>query len=277
MTAAALHRPRLPGEQHNTLSSFALALAMHALLFGGLSLVVQWRTQPEAPVVAELWGSLPPVEVPAPPPAPPPPAPKAEPEPERRDADIVVKQEKKEPPKVDPDVIKKREEEKQRVEAEKKRIEEEKKRTEAEKKKLEAERKRAEARQAAEREAQRKADVERLLAQAGSAQGAPQVQTGPTGGARGSAEYAARLVAYIKQFIVFPVPEGTSPQIYAEFEVELLPTGEQARVRLVKPSGLAGYDAAVERAIGRANPFPRKPDGTVDRVVTIRFYPVEKR
>lgn len=277
MTAAALHRPRLPGEQRNTLSSFALALAMHALLVGGLSLVVQWRTQPAAPVVAELWGSLPPVEVPAPPPEPAPPAPKAEPEPERRDADIVVKQEKKEPPEVDLDLVRKREEERQRVEAEKKRIEEEKRRIEAEKKRLEAERKKAEAKLAAEREAQRLADVERLLAQAGSAQGAPQAQTGPAGGARGSAEYAARLVAYIKQFIVFPVPEGTSPQIYAEFEVELLPTGEQARVRLVKPSGLAGYDAAVERAIGRANPFPRKPDGTVDRVVTIRFYPVEKR
>ncbi|GMV60253.1 MAG: hypothetical protein AMXMBFR72_33440 [Betaproteobacteria bacterium] len=276
MTTAVLHRPRLPGEQHNTLSSFALALAMHALLFGGLSLVVQWRTQPEAPVVAELWGSLPPIEVPAPPPAPPPPAPKVEPEPERRDADIVVKQQKKEPPKVEPDT-EKLEEEKRRIEEEKKRIEDEKKRVEAEKKKLEAERKRAEAKLAAEREAQRKAEVERLLAQAGSAQGTPTAQTGPTGGARGSAEYAARLVAYIKQFIVFPVPEGTSPQIYAEFEVELLPTGEQARVRLVKPSGLAGYDAAVERAIARANPFPRKPDGTVDRVVTIRFYPVERR
>lgn len=269
MTAAVLHRPRLPGEQHNTLSSFALALTMHALLFGGLSLVVQWRTQPEAPVVAELWGSLPPIEVPAPPPAPPQPAPKVEPEPERRDADIVVKQEKKEPPKVEPDTKK--------IEEEKRRIEEEKKRVEAEKKKLEAERKKAEAKLAAEREAQRKAEVERLLAQAGSAQGTPTAQTGPTGGARGSAEYAARLVAYIKQFIVFPVPDGTSPQIYAEFEVELLPTGEQARVRLVKPSGLAGYDAAVERAIARANPFPRKPDGTVDRVVTIRFYPVERR
>lgn len=262
MTTAVLHRPRLPGEQHDTLPAFALALAMHALLFGGLSLVVQWRTQPEAPVVAELWGSLPPVEVPAPPPAPPPPAPKVEPEPERRDADIVVKQQKKEPPKVEPDTRK---------------LEEENKRVEAEKNKLEAERKRAEAKLAAEREAQRKADVERLLAQAGSAQGTPAAQTGPAGGARGSAEYAARLVAYIKQFIVFPVPEGTSPQIYAEFEVELLPTGEQARVRLVKPSGLAGYDAAVERAIARANPFPRKPDGTVDRVVTIRFYPVERR
>lgn len=275
MTAAVLHRPRLPGEQQRTLPSFALALAMHALLVGGLSLVVQWRTQPEAPITAELWGSLPPLEVPAPPPAPPPPAPKVEPEPERRDADIVVEQ-KKAPPKVEPDA-KKLEEEKRRIEEEKKRIEDENKRAEAEKKKLEAERKRTEAKLAAEREAQRKADVERLLAQAGSAQGAPQTQTGPEGGARGSAEYAARLVAYIKQFIVFPVPEGTSPQIYAEFEVELLPTGEQARVRLVKPSGLAGYDAAVERAIARANPFPRKPDGTVDRVVTIRFYPVERR
>lgn len=269
MTAAVLHRPRLPGEQRNTLPSFALALAMHALLFGGLSLVVQWRTQPEAPVVAELWGSLPPVEVPAPPPAPPPPAPKVELEPERRDADIVVKQEKLEQPKVEPDTRK--------PDEERRRIEEQKRRIEADKKRLEAERKRAEAKLAAEREAQRKAEVERLLAQAGSAHGAPQAQSGPAGGARGSAEYAARLVAYIKQFIVFPVPEGASPQIYAEFEVELLPTGEQARVRLVKPSGLAGYDAAVERAIARANPFPRKPDGTIDRVVTIRFYPVERR
>jgi colicin import membrane protein len=269
MSAAALHRPRLPGGQHNTLASFALALVMHALLVGALSLVVQWRTQPQAPVVAELWGSLPPLEVPAPPPAPPPPAPRVEPEPERRDADIVVRQDKKEPPKVEPDTRK--------LEQEKRRIEEEKKRVETEKKRLEEERKRAEAKLAAEREAQRKAEVERLLAQAGSTQGAPQPQSAPAGGARGSAEYAARLGAYIKQFIVFPVPEGTSPQIYAEFEVELLPTGEQARVRLVKPSGLAGYDAAVERAIARANPFPRKPDGTVDRVVTIRFYPVEKR
>jgi colicin import membrane protein len=47
-------------------------------------------------------------------------------------------------------------------------------------------------------------------------------------------------------------------------------------VRLVKPSGLPGYDAAVERAIRRTDPFPRKPDGTVDRTVSIRFRPVEK-
>ena len=45
-------------------SSFGLALLMHALLFGGMTLAVQCRTQPAAPVVAELWSSLQPQLVP---------------------------------------------------------------------------------------------------------------------------------------------------------------------------------------------------------------------
>ena len=40
-------------------------------------------------------------------------------------------------------------------------------------------------------------------------------------------------------------------------------------------AGLAGYDEAVERAIRRTDPFPRKRDGTVDRTVIIRFRPVD--
>jgi hypothetical protein len=45
----------------------------------------------------------------------------------------------------------------------------------------------------------------------------------------------------------------------------------------VRASGLAGYDAAAERAIRRCDPFPRKRDGTIDRTIDVRMYPVEPR
>ncbi|MDZ7653732.1 MAG: hypothetical protein U5L03_14885 [Burkholderiaceae bacterium] len=96
-------RPRLPQSRDHMPSSFGLALLMHALLFGGMTLAVQWRTQPAAPVVAELWSSLPPqlIAVPEVAPPPPPPPPKVEPEPDR-EAEIALKQEEKAPPKVEP-------------------------------------------------------------------------------------------------------------------------------------------------------------------------------
>jgi colicin import membrane protein len=95
MSAIAMAHPRAPRRPQRTLPSFLLALAMHVALFGALSIVVNWRTESEAPAVAELWGAVPPpIEV-APPPPPPPP-PKVEPE--QREADIALKIEKKPPP-----------------------------------------------------------------------------------------------------------------------------------------------------------------------------------
>ena len=73
------------------------------------------------------------------------------------------------------------------------------------------------------------------------------------------------------------VPDATSDKIYAQFRIEVLPTGEQAGVRLVKPSGLAGYDAAAERAIRRCDPIPRKRDGTVERTIVLDMFPVESK
>lgn len=257
MTAATLSAWRRPASVRNTTSSFMLALAMHALLFLSLWITVQWRTQPQAPVMAELWSALPePVEVAPPPPAVIEKAP--EPEPERPQADIVVKQEKKLPP---PKKV-----EQKKPEPDRRRLEEEKRAAD----KREAVRKaEEEKRSAAQREAVRKAEEKRMLAQAG----AP--ASGPPGTGRGDASYAAQLVALIRPRIVFAVPDGTSPQVYADFQVDLLPTGEILGVKLLKPSGLAGYDAAVERAIRRTDPFPRRRDGTVERTVIIRFRPVD--
>lgn len=254
MTTAVLRAPRAPRPTEQTTSSFVLAVAMHALLFMALWINVQWRTQPQGEIVAELWGALPaPVEV-APPP-PPPPIVARTPEPEPRDADIVLQQERQ----------KKLAEEKQRLEEQKR---------EAEQRKLEEAKRKAaeEKREVAQREAVRKAEQQRMLAQAG---GAPTATAETAGSSRGDASYAAQLVALIKPRIVFAVPEGTSTQIHAIFQVDLLPTGEILAIKLLKASGLPGYDAAVERAIRRTDPFPRKRDNTVDRSVTITFRPVE--
>lgn len=277
----AEQRPQQPRSEQNTPAAFLLALAMHALLVGALWISVQWRTEPAGAVVVELWsGSPPPEPVVVAPPPPPAPA-RQEPEPERPDADIVTrKEQKKPPPKAEPlPDPKKVEADKRRAEAEKRRVEAEKQRLDAEKKQLEVERrKQAEAaerkREDERRDAVRKAEQARMLAQAGSGAGSPGASA-PAGG-RGDAGYAGLLASVIKPRIVFSVPEGTSPNIYADFEVDLLPTGEILAVRLVKPSGLPGYDAAVERAIRRTDPFPRKADGTVERTVKLIFRPVEK-
>jgi len=281
----AEQRPQQPRSEQNTSAAFLLALCMHALLVGALWISVQWRTEPAGAVVVELWAAAPEPVVVAPPPPPPPPV-KAEPEKERPDADIVIKQEKKAPPKVvqpDPEKI---EAEKRRAEAERKRVEAEAKRIEAEKKQLEMERKKqAEAmaraaerkREEERREAVRKAEEARVLAQAeaGSAAGSPDATASVAGSGRGDPSYAAQLIGLIRPRIVFAVPENTPSSVYAEFQVDLLPTGEIHAVRKLKPSGLPGYDEAVERAIRRTDPFPRKRDGTVDRTVIIRFRPVD--
>jgi colicin import membrane protein len=268
--------PRQPRSEQNTPAAFLLALSMHALLVGALWVSVQWRTEPAGAVVVELWGAAPAAEpTVAAPPLPPPAPSRVEPEPERPKADIVI--EKKPAPKVEPPPDTKK------IEAEKRRVAEEAKKAEAEKKQRELEqRKQAEAaahaaeqkRDDQRRDAVRRAEEARMLAQAGSSGGSPGGT--PGAGGRGDAGYAALLAGVIKPRIVYAVPDGTSPGIHADFEVDLLPTGEILAVRLIKPSGLPGYDAAVERAIRRTDPFPRKPDGTVERTMRLTFRPVEK-
>ena len=131
----------------------------------------------------------------------------------------------------------------------------------------------ADAKEAARSAALQKAQVERLLAQAGTAPA-----TGGTGGGR-SDKYTAQIVSCIRPHIIFNVPDSIAPQQYvAVFEVMLLPTGEQTGApRLIKASGLAAYDQAVERAIRRCDPFPPPREGTMPRSVRLSFDPVETR
>ena len=240
--------------------AFALSLLAHAVLFIAIAFMVRWKSEPVAAVSAELW-TLPPAAVQQPMPPPPPrlvPVEPPPPPPEPRKAEIVLEQKKAPPPKVElkkptpPDPPKKQD-------------------TKAADLKKAAEEKKVEQ---AEREAAAKAadaTMKRVLAQAG-----PQASAA---GAGLSNAYRAQIVGCIRPHIIFNVPDTVRPQQYvAEFEVVLLPTGEQASVpKLLKGSGLAAYDQAVERAIRRCDPFPPPKEGTMPRSVSLRFDPVETR
>ena len=130
--------------------------------------------------------------------------------------------------------------------------------------------------EAAQLEAARQDAVKAAMARA-QAQAGPQAST--AGGTGLSNTYRAQIVSCIRPHVIFNVPDAVRPQQYvADFEVVLLPTGEQAGApRLLKSSGLAAYDVAVERAIRRCDPFPPPKEGTMPRSVRLSFDPVEMR
>lgn len=261
MPAATRARHRWHAPEKGSGPAFALSLLAHVVLFIAIAFMVRWKSEPVGTVTAELW-SLPPAAVQQPAPVPPPPRPAPvepppPPEPEPRKADIVIEPKKTPPP---PKLEPKKVEPPPPPKVEPKKVEPPKK-DDSKLKKLEAERQAAAA----------KATLDRVLAQAG-----PGARPAAAGGL--SDAYAAQINSCIRPHIIFNVPEGTKPrQFIAEFEVTLLPTGEQAGApKLLKASGLAAYDQAVERAIRRCDPFPRPKEGAVPRSIPLIFDPVER-
>lgn len=275
MTAAAprVLRHRWHAPERGTAPAFLISLAAHTMLFLAIAFVVRWKTEPAGPVSAELWGGLPPMVEPAPAPSPPPPPVKVEraPEPEPAKPDIVMEQKKPEPrPEKKPEPVKKTEPVK-KAEPDPK----------VEQRKREEEAKAAKAAQAAEAAAQkqREAAIQRALAAAGGS-ATSAASGGVAAGSPGMSDsYKGQVVSCIRPHVVFSVPEGLRPkQHVAEFEVQLLPSGEQVGApRLVSASGLPAYDQAVERAIRRCDPFPRPREGSMPRSVRLSFDPVELR
>lgn len=267
-------RHRWHAPERGTAPAFLISLAAHTMLFLAIAFVVRWKTEPAGPVSAELWGGLPPMVEPAPAPSPPPPPPvKVEraPEPEPAKPDIVMEQKKPEPrPEKKPEPVKKTEPLK-KAEPDPK----------VEQRKREEEAKAAKAAQAAEAAAQkqREAAIQRALAAAGGS-ATSAASGGVAAGSPGMSDsYKGQVVSCIRPHVVFSVPEGLRPkQHVAEFEVQLLPSGEQVGApRLVSASGLPAYDQAVERAIRRCDPFPRPREGSMPRSVRLSFDPVELR
>ncbi|MES2934975.1 MAG: cell envelope integrity protein TolA [Pseudomonadota bacterium] len=137
-----------------------------------------------------------------------------------------------------------------------------------EKKKLADQQKAKEAADQQALENDRDADMKRLLNQAGS---------GGTGdapkamGARGDPNYKGMIIHKIKSNLSYGGDTNVSGNPQADFTITQLPTGEIVGLKITKSSGVPAYDDAVEKAIRKSSPLPRRKDGTVDREITATF------
>ena len=246
------------------------ALLMHGALVGALLVSLNWSRQAPRPVQAELWGNLPapvPAPVQPPPVEPPKPAPpKAVPPPSPVKADISLE--------------KKKQDDAKKLAAEKKLA------AQREADRLAAQKKLAEKEAAARIEARRAAELARLgLDPNAKATGKSKdvaTKAGVVGGAEVGdktgelADYAAMIRARVLARIRFdPSRAPGNPEVI--FIVEQLPSGEISGIRKTKSSGVVAWDEAVERAIRASDPLPKKKDGTVERVLELRFRPNEDR
>jgi len=236
---------RVPGVSHtrsDKTKARALALAMHAAFIVLLIFGVSWQRKPEAPVVADLWSSLPPMTIPKvevapeppPEPEPPKPTPKVEPPP-------IPKVTPAPAPKPDIVIKKKEKEKKLEPKAEPKKQDD----------KAEREKKEAEARKAAEREAQDRKLLE--IEKAADAKVAAEKAAAERARASAMQKYVAGIQSKVWARVALPPDLQGNPE--AEFVVSLLPGGELLNVTKRKSSGNAAYDDAIERAIKQAQPF----------------------
>ena len=229
-------------------SSFALSLAMHAVLLAVLFLGVRWQSSVPQTVEVELW-EPPPPPVAAPKPVPKP-EPKVEPEPPKPEPkiekpDIVEKP--KPPPKPKPEVKPKPEPPKPKAKPDDREFQRQLREQLAQE-------------QAAAQERQIKEMLAREQAAVSS---------------RALAGWTDKIRAKIRGNILLPPDLTGNPE--AIFDVTLLPTGEVLGAKMRKSSGHKGYDEAVERAILKSSPLP-KPDqpSLFQRQLELHFRPQDK-
>lgn len=220
-----------------------LTLAVHCAFFVLLYVGVSWHAEPLQGMVVDLWDSselTPPApsEQSAPPPeaqkveAPPPPKPveAAKPEvPLKAEIDLAEK--------------KKKAKAKEAVKPEPKR-----KLTKAEQRQAQAEM----------QEAIKQQELAEQQARAAQAAQATKAAQAAAIAGKTVDEYAGKIRAKIRRNIV--IPPDVADDALAEFDVTLLPGGEVLDAKLVRKSGNAAYDAAVERAIWKSSPLPVPSD-----------------
>lgn len=277
--------PAEPGRYSATM----LALLMHAALLLFFWIGIDWRNEVPLAVEAEVWDMK--IQEAAPKPVAPPepekeaPQPKPQPKPvekveektpEAPKVDIALEQEKKRQRKLEQEkkleqerLEKKREQELAEKEAEKKRLEKEKLAALEAKKKQALEEKQKLAKEEAAREKLRAEEMRRItgvVAGTGGKGDAPR-STGP----RGDPNYASAVIAKIKSNLSYPGAHDMADNPQAVYKIDLLPSGEVLGVKKIKSSGIPAYDLAVENAIAKSSPLPRKKDGSVDREITATF------
>jgi len=263
---------RVP-KRHGGTRAFALALAMHCVLFAFLWVGIRWNNDPVG-VDAEIWDMT--TQMAAPKAPEPEPQPEPEPEPVRPPPVApppppeVVK-----PVQPDPEIALQKKKEKEKKELEEKKLAELKKKLEDARREAELEKQEKLEKEKAKKLADlkekeklakaRAAEMQRIMGSAAA---------GSTGtAARSTAPnldkgYVAKLRTKIMGRIDYP---GAKQDIEARFMVSQLPSGEVMSVKKTKSSGVAAYDTAVENAIYKASPLPKRDDGTVARELELVF------
>ncbi len=224
-----------------------LAVLVHGVFFALLYFGFSWQTQPVETMSVELWQSLP-----AEPLAKPEVKPEVKPEPAPpQKAEVVIK----------PDIIvpDKKPQKKQEQKPEKQPVEKLPEKPSL--KPLPEIRKEVKTAPAV-------SEAEQQAARDKAAQAAALGRTVD--------EYIGKIAAKVRSNTVMPpdVPDSAR----AEFLVTLLPGGRVLRAALIKPSGHAAYDSAVERAILRSDPLPLPADTSLFsrfRELKLSFKPVE--
>ncbi|MGW8391429.1 energy transducer TonB [Pseudoduganella sp. HUAS MS19] len=274
MTMANAGGPYRVPKRHGGTRAFALALVMHGVLFVFLWVGIRWNNDPVG-VDAEIWDmttqmAAPQAPEPDPQPEPEPPARTPEPPPPPPE---VVK-----PVQPDPDIALQKKKEKERKELEQK-IAEQKKKLEEEKKLLAEQDKQDKQKKLEEEKAKKLAELkEKEKAAKARAAEMQRIMGSAAAGSTGTAArstapnldkgYVAKLRTKIMGRIDYP---GAKQDIEARFMVSQLPSGEVMSVKKTKSSGVAAYDTAVENAIYKASPLPKRDDGTVARELELVF------
>jgi len=234
-----------PRHEHALGRSFVLSALVHIALAAVLFLGLRWQSHAPDTVTVDL------VEAP-PPPAPaveaPQPPPEAKPEPRVEKPQIAMPEKPKPRPKPKPEAKPKADPDFQRRLREQVALEQEA---------LDQQRQERELREL----------IARQQAEAARAQAAART--------RALNEYIARIQAKVRSSWILPRDIQGNPE--AIFDVVQLPTGEVLSIQLVKSSGNAAYDAAVERAILKSSPLPLPASRELfSRELKLTFRPQDK-
>jgi colicin import membrane protein len=268
--------PRNPQENRNARNgkrhergrfpALILALVVHAIFFAILIFSVSWQVKPAAPLMAEVWDSLPPsrnapAPTPVPTPTPPTPPPqveppiakktpppeveKAPPQPTKAEIDLKLKQER--------EVVEKRVRDEKEL-ADKKKADDLKK--EQDKKKEELLKKQRDELMN-QRALDNKIKEEQAASQARENQARAAAQAAQKAAADG---YAEKIRALIQSRA--NVPDTVTGRPRVQIQLRLLVNGVVFDAKVVKPSGNPVYDEAIERAINGIQqwPVPDRPE-----------------
>ncbi len=285
--------PRPPGGLRRGL---LLALVAHGLLVAGLSFSVRWHTQAPDAAEAELWASVPRAAAPRaaePPPPPQPVAPPtsmritppraAEPEDTRTAADAQIAVEREQQRKnarqraAEQAEAKRREAQQaaQDAAAAEKRKQQERQQQQDQQQQQRQEKQKQQAAKALEAQAeqlqaQREANLKRIIGEAGGSATAGTAGVAAQSAAP-SADYIGRIKGRIRPNVSFPNTLEGNPSV--EVEVRMAPDGRILSTRLLKASGAPEWDAAVLRAIDKTEALPRDENGRVPPALTIVYRP----